>query len=94
MNILDIGCGSGLSGEVLSEFGHVFWGLDISPSMLDVANKRFTELEKTYSTSENQNENDVTVPYCPFAEYLLSDMGQGLPFGTGFFDAAISVSAL
>lgn len=32
--ILDIGCGSGLSGECLDENGHVWVGLDISQSML------------------------------------------------------------
>ena len=32
--ILDLGCGSGLSGEVLSELGYQWIGLDISPSML------------------------------------------------------------
>ena len=36
-NLLDIGCGSGLSGEVLSEMGHIWTGIDISPSMLQVA---------------------------------------------------------
>lgn len=35
--ILDIGCGSGLSGDVLSEAGHSWVGLDISPSMLEIA---------------------------------------------------------
>ena len=35
--ILDIGCGSGLSGEVLSEHGHQWLGLDISADMLSVA---------------------------------------------------------
>jgi SAM-dependent methyltransferase len=35
--ILDIGCGSGLSGEVLSESGHVWVGCDIAPSMLQIA---------------------------------------------------------
>ncbi|KAM5553754.1 18S rRNA (guanine-N(7))-methyltransferase RID2 [Rosa sericea] len=35
--LLDIGCGSGLSGETLSESGHQWIGLDISQSMLDVA---------------------------------------------------------
>eukprot|EP01097_Dermamoeba_algensis_P006481 TRINITY_DN405_c0_g3_i1.p1 TRINITY_DN405_c0_g3~~TRINITY_DN405_c0_g3_i1.p1 ORF type:complete len:292 (-),score=48.32 TRINITY_DN405_c0_g3_i1:80-955(-) len=35
--LLDIGCGSGLSGQVLSEQSHVWLGLDISPAMLDVA---------------------------------------------------------
>ena len=32
--LLDIGCGSGLSGEILEEEGHVWVGVDIAPSML------------------------------------------------------------
>lgn len=32
--ILDLGCGSGLSGGVLEEQGHGWVGLDISRSML------------------------------------------------------------
>lgn len=32
--LLDIGCGSGLSGELLDEEGHVWVGMDIAPSML------------------------------------------------------------
>jgi len=35
--ILDIGCGSGLSGEVLSEAGHQWVGFDISTAMLEIA---------------------------------------------------------
>lgn len=35
--ILDIGCGSGLSGELLSKHGHMWIGTDISASMLNVA---------------------------------------------------------
>lgn len=41
--ILDIGCGSGLSGDVLTEADHVWIGIDISPSMLDVAIAREVE---------------------------------------------------
>eukprot|EP00775_Hariotina_reticulata_P003794 gene3794-4052_t len=41
--LLDIGCGSGLSGEALSEAGHAWVGLDISPDMLDVAVEREVE---------------------------------------------------
>jgi len=35
--ILDIGCGSGLSGQVLEEAGHYWVGCDISESMLAIA---------------------------------------------------------
>ncbi|GAB2270218.1 18S rRNA [Dionaea muscipula] len=41
--LLDIGCGSGLSGETLSESGHQWIGLDISRAMLSVALEREVE---------------------------------------------------
>lgn len=41
--LLDLGCGSGLSGSVLEENGHVWVGLDISKAMLDVAVEREME---------------------------------------------------
>eukprot|EP00694_Reclinomonas_americana_P000948 EC784782.1.p1 GENE.EC784782.1~~EC784782.1.p1 ORF type:complete len:102 (+),score=6.11 EC784782.1:62-367(+) len=41
--LLDIGCGSGLSGSGLTEEGHVWVGLDISPFMLKVALEREME---------------------------------------------------
>ncbi|KHJ47057.1 methyltransferase domain protein [Trichuris suis] len=41
--ILDIGCGSGLSGEVLSENGHYWVGIDISKAMLGVALEKEVE---------------------------------------------------
>ncbi len=75
--ILDIGCGSGLSGEILSsvpedEGGpHVWIGMDVSASMLDVALQRDVE-----------------------GDLFLADMGQGVPFRAGAFDAAISISAI
>ncbi|KAK2707755.1 probable 18S rRNA (guanine-N(7))-methyltransferase [Artemia franciscana] len=41
--ILDIGCGSGLSGEALTEQGHHWVGVDISSAMLDVAIEKEVE---------------------------------------------------
>mmetsp|Transcript_15395 Transcript_15395/g.33481 ORF Transcript_15395/g.33481 Transcript_15395/m.33481 type:complete len:327 (+) Transcript_15395:41-1021(+) len=38
--VLDVGCGSGLSGKVLEERGHVWVGCDVSRDMLEVANER------------------------------------------------------
>lgn len=69
--ILDIGCGSGLSGAAIEEAGHIWIGTDISPSMLNVAVDREVE-----------------------GGLVMSDMGHGLPFKAGTFDAAISISAL
>jgi len=69
--VLDIGCGSGLSGECIEDQGHYWVGMDIAPAMLSVAQER--ELE---------------------GDYLLGDMGEGLPFRAGSFDGAISISAL
>ncbi|EEH37936.1 williams Beuren syndrome chromosome region 22 [Paracoccidioides lutzii Pb01] len=75
--ILDIGCGSSLSGELLSsvpqsEGGpHTWIGMDISPSMLDIALQREVE-----------------------GDLFLADIGQGVPFRAGTFDAAISISAI
>ena len=75
--ILDIGCGSGLSGSILSSIPpdqggpHIWVGMDISASMLGVALERDVE-----------------------GDLLLSDIGQGVPFRPGSFDAAISISAI
>lgn len=41
--LLDLGCGSGLSGETLTEHGHMWIGMDISSAMLDVAIEREVE---------------------------------------------------
>ncbi|MCJ1298385.1 hypothetical protein MMC08_001174 [Hypocenomyce scalaris] len=75
--VLDIGCGSGLSGEILSSIEppeggpHIWVGMDISASMLDIALQRDVE-----------------------GDLLLADIGQGVPFRAGSFDAAISISAV
>ena len=73
--ILDVGCGSGLSGTILSSDAdggpHTWVGMDISASMLDIALQREVE-----------------------GDLLLADIGQGVPFRAGTFDAAISISAI
>eukprot|EP00906_Rhabdomonas_costata_P027418 RCo038943 len=43
--LLDIGCGTGLSGSVLEQNGHRWVGIDISQDMLDVAVQRETDGE-------------------------------------------------
>jgi len=75
--ILDVGCGSGLSGEILTNTEevdggpHTWVGMDISSSMLSQALERDVE-----------------------GDMLLADIGQGVPFRPGSFDAAISISAI
>ncbi|KAM5262230.1 18S rRNA (guanine-N(7))-methyltransferase isoform 2-T2 [Hipposideros larvatus] len=41
--LLDIGCGTGLSGDYLSDEGHCWVGIDISVAMLDAALDRNTD---------------------------------------------------
>ncbi|TFK76325.1 williams-Beuren syndrome critical region protein 22 [Pluteus cervinus] len=41
--LLDIGCGSGLSGEILDQEGYIWVGVDVAPSMLEVALEREVE---------------------------------------------------
>lgn len=75
--ILDLGCGSGLSGEILTQTPddeggpHTWIGMDVSGDMLAQALER-----------------DVD------GDMLLADIGQGVPFRAGTFDAAISISAI
>lgn len=44
--LLDIGCGSGLSGEILDEQGHVWVGVDVAPSMLGTFPARIAILSR------------------------------------------------
>ncbi|KAH3668866.1 hypothetical protein OGAPHI_002621 [Ogataea philodendri] len=69
--LLDVGCGSGLSGEILTEENQIWVGMDIAPSMLATALDREVD-----------------------GDLFLSDMGTGVPFRAGTFDAAISISAI
>lgn len=69
--LLDLGCGSGLSGEILTEEGYNWIGMDILPSMLATGLDRDVE-----------------------GDLFLSDLGTGVPFRAGTFDAAILISAI
>ena len=102
--ILDIGCGSGLSGECLSEQGHHWVGMDISEAMLDVAvSERETDgyvilerqkyhIELILSEIELLLEAESLIS--TFRDVQLADMGQGIHYRAGVFDGAISISAV
>jgi 18S rRNA (guanine1575-N7)-methyltransferase len=47
--LLDIGCGSGISGNVLGQKEHMWVGLDISQAMLEVASEREVEGDVIHS---------------------------------------------
>jgi len=83
--LMDIGCGSGLSGEILEELGHIWVGLDIAPSMLGPlppiipTSQLLTKRAGTEVALERQVEGDL----------FLQDIGQGMGFRPGSFDGAI-----
>ena len=55
--ILDVGCGSGLSGQVLEQHGHFWVGCDVSRDMLTVAGERMEgKLEEEEEEQRQQQE--------------------------------------
>lgn len=93
--ILDIGCGSGLSGQVLEEKGHVWVGADVSRDMLNVAKERMRRDGEADKRMGDEDDEDSDVDTGPSSGDLLHhDMGTGLPFRPATFDACISISAL
>ena len=84
--LLDIGCGSGLSGEILDQEGYLWAGVDIAPSMLG-------ELIPIFFSHLG---NDVFIYWPEVAlerevegDLFLQDIGQGFGFRPGSFDGAI-----
>ncbi|XP_031374582.1 18S rRNA (guanine-N(7))-methyltransferase RID2-like isoform X1 [Punica granatum] len=100
--LLDIGCGSGLSGETLSENGHVWVGLDISQSMLSKLIFDFLiSVVYVFLLSGLYMLLHCSPPILDIAlereaegDLLLGDMGQGLGLRPGVIDGAISISAV
>jgi len=97
--ILDVGCGSGLSGQVLEDEGHVWVGCDVSRDMLDVANERIerkrdigNQQEDSAMNEGSEEEDEQESP--SYGDLMHHDMGTGLPFRPATFDACISISAL
>lgn len=101
--ILDIGCGSCLSGEIISSaseevnagMNHYWTGLDISPDMLEQALIRKEEQKfNNDDDSDSDDENNGEIGGLRNGDMMLHDIGQGIPFRAGSFDAAISISAI
>lgn len=82
--LLDIGCGSGLSGEILDEEGYIWAGVDIAPSMLGLcALSLHSRLSFLIFHLEVALDREVE------GDLFLQDIGQGLSFRPGSFDGAI-----
>jgi 18S rRNA (guanine1575-N7)-methyltransferase len=100
--VLDVGCGSGLSGQVLEEQGHVWVGCDVSRDMLQVAHERMKDTfqlkEDTMDDGNDNSDDDDEEEYDDVrpstGDLMHHDMGTGLPFRPATFDACISISAL
>lgn len=56
--VLDIGCGSGLSGQVLEEKGHVWVGCDVSRDMLVVAQERIDRQKEQLAAGGGKGDNE------------------------------------
>ena len=98
--VVDVGCGSGLSGAALERAGHAWVGCDVSRDMLRVAARRAArdddggEAEEENGSEEEADGGAGDRAANATAELLEHDMGLGLPFRDGAFDGAVSVSAL
>lgn len=85
--LLDIGCGSGLSGEILDEEGYIWAGVDIAPSMLGAllcfGRAISIVTSAAFYFTEVALDRDVD------GDLFLQDIGQGFGFRPGSFDGAI-----
>ena len=98
--LLDVGCGSGLSGETLTRQGYRAWVvIDASAAMLERATRGRSASKRTADEKEppaddarakglNKNETPPAR-----GAVLRGDFSQGLPFRAGAFDGCVSVSA-
>ena len=91
--LLDIGCGSGLSGETLTRHGYRAWvGIDASAAMLERATRGRSAPKRTADEKERRGRSTGEDPPARGA-VLRGDFSQGLPFRAGAFDGCVSVSA-
>ena len=78
-------CGSGLSGEVLTDIGHQWVGYDISQAMLGSFERmrEYIRINLISILIDVAQEREVE------GDLALGDIGYGMPFRAGSFDGAI-----
>lgn len=86
--LLDIGCGSGLSGEILDEEGHIWAGVDIAPSMLGMFSSKRPPTVSNADLCVSLIK-EVALEREVEGDLFLQDIGQGFGFRPGSFDGAI-----
>jgi 18S rRNA (guanine1575-N7)-methyltransferase len=91
--LLDIGCGSGLSGEILDEEGYIWAGVDIAPSMLGECAPLILFRCLCISARELTSQPEVALEREVEGDLFLQDIGQGFGFRPGSFDGAIRCGA-
>lgn len=100
--ILDLGCGSGISSQIISDAGHNWIGMDISEAMIRVAKEDIDgDLESAMDTEDQEgshadddNDDEEEGRKAHLSDLLVHDMGNGVCFRPGTFDGCISISAL
>ncbi|GAB66844.1 S-adenosylmethionine-dependent methyltransferase [Plasmodium cynomolgi strain B] len=86
--LLDIGCGSGISGMTLNESDHFWIGIDISIHMISTRNFCFPVILMYVQKAGLQNEAHHG------GDMILADMGKLMRFQSCIFDGVVSISAL
>ena len=108
--ILDLGCGSGISSQVISRAGHNWIGMDISEAMVRVAKEDLEEASESNEMDEdekgahddsaaadeykNDSDCDEDSRDPHLSDLFVHDMGNGVCFRPGTIDGCISISAL
>ena len=103
--LLDVGCGSGLSGETLTRQGYRGWvGIDASAAMLERATRGRSASKRTADEKEppaddarereDGGKNNFYEDPPARGAVLRGDFSQGLPFRAGAFDGCVSVLSL
>lgn len=90
--ILDIGCGSGLSGQVLEEQGHVWVGCDVSRDMLQVAHER---IDDSFDSEDKNNNKDIGSDEDDDTQPLKGDLLHHVSFFiVSFFSVSVSFGSI